>query len=289
MNKACNFPNDLTYREALQRASSFLLAHGQDEEAAYHLLLGLKSWQPSDWFSRQFNQADLGFLTNYQHGLRRMVTDDYPWQYLVGEVFFYQHVFKVSEDCLIPRPETEALVAYLIDHLNPIPKRILDLATGSGVIGLSLKTAWPDSDLVASDISQPALDVAIANADFLDLPAKFYQGDLFQALPSDEEKFDLIVTNPPYISNDERPLMSKSTLKFEPPEALFAKSQGLAIYIDIAQVLDKYLAADGLFVAEIGYQQGPVLVDLFTQAYPQAKIWLRQDFAGLDRNLFVKF
>ncbi|WP_248705984.1 peptide chain release factor N(5)-glutamine methyltransferase [Convivina praedatoris] len=213
-----------------------------------------------------------------------------PPQYLLGLAPFYGHEFMVDERVLIPRPETEQLVEWILKDLKPGTEalKVLDIGTGSGAIIETLLLANSRLQGLALDISEAALSVAEHNAQRLNVAnISFIQSDVWQNLDQ-QTQFDIIVANPPYIDISQQDKMDQSVKDYEPDLALYADNQGLAIYQTIAQDLGQHLTTNGRAYFEIGYDQGPALVELFQAAVPDAKVTLKQDFAGLDRMIRVR-
>lgn len=212
-----------------------------------------------------------------------------PPQYILGHAPFFGREFLVDERVLIPRPETEELVDWILKDAGSgvQPVSVLDIGTGSGAI---IETLMLENQRVrgfATDISDDALTVAQANAQRFELSfLHFAKSDVYNQL--DGLVFDIIVSNPPYIATQDKHETDASVLTFEPHNALFAEHDGLDIYERIAAGLDEHLTAHGRAYFEIGYQQGPAVVDMMQAALPNAKITLRQDFAGLDRMIRVE-
>ncbi|GMA70182.1 release factor glutamine methyltransferase [Leuconostoc litchii] len=212
-----------------------------------------------------------------------------PPQYILGHAPFYGREFIVDQRVLIPRPETEQLVEWILKDAghSEHPVSVLDIGTGSGAI---IETLMLENSRVkgfAADISSEALKVAEMNAQrFNLLNLHFVESDVYSALG--DLKFDLIVSNPPYIANDDQAEIDESVMLFEPHMALFADNNGLAIYEKIACGLNEHLADHGRAYFEIGYKQGTAVQELFQTVLPNAKITLRQDFAGLDRMIRVE-
>ena len=182
-----------------------------------------------------------------------------PIAYIVGYKHFWKQVYKVDKNVLIPRPETEFIIDLVLKRLQNRKNeklRILDLGTGSGCIILSLLNELKNSFGVAVDISDKALDIAKINADNLQLSqrVKFIKSNWFDAL-SEREKFDIIVSNPPYIAKDEWQILPKNVKDFEPSIALNDGKDGLESYKIIAQSGKNFLNKGGMIVLEIGYNQ----------------------------------
>ena len=190
-----------------------------------------------------------------------------PIAYIVGYKHFWKQVYKVDKNVLIPRPETEFIIELVLKKLQNRKNeklRILDLGTGSGCIILSLLNELKNSFGVAVDISDKALDIAKINADNLQLSqkVKFIKSNWFDAL-SERKKFDIIVSNPPYIAKDEWQSLSKNIKDFEPSIALNDGKDGLESYKIIAQSGKNFLNKSGMIVLEIGYNQKNLVKNIF--------------------------
>ena len=210
-----------------------------------------------------------------------------PIQYVIGHVNFYGLQFKVNENVLIPRFETEELVENIKNYLkkkNLTNPKILDLGCGSGVIGLTLKHFFPDSDVTLVDISEDALKVAKENASNLNLDVNFLKSDWFSNIPLD--KYDVIVSNPPYIKTNEE--IEEIVKNNEPALALYGGADGLDCYRKILKDINKYLKDDYLIAFEIGYLEGNSLKELINNTIPNSKVTIKKDLSNKDRMLFVE-
>ncbi|QQE97926.1 peptide chain release factor N(5)-glutamine methyltransferase [Leuconostoc citreum] len=218
-----------------------------------------------------------------------MLIQQQPPQYILGHAPFYGREFIVDERVLIPRPETEQLVAWILADASGTTGEsvsVLDIGTGSGAIIETLMLENPRVRGFAADISSDALTVAALNAQQLNIKQlRFVESDVFSGLA--DLRFDLIVSNPPYIASSDEDEMDASVLTYEPHDALFADNQGLAIYQKIAEGLTAHLTPQGRAYFEIGYKQGQQVVDIMQKALPKATVTLKQDFAGLDRMVRV--
>jgi len=213
-----------------------------------------------------------------------------PVAYILGKKEFMGMDFLVNQDVLIPRPDTESMVEYLIKRLNsdyPDGAKILDLCTGSGAIGISLKKNISQGMVALSDFSKSALSVAKANADHLVKGNLIlYEGDLFKAIP-EGEKFDLIVSNPPYIKRNDMNGLAPDILQYEPHMALDGGVSGLEFYERIIKEAGQFLRRQGLLALEIGDEQMEPVLNLLTRhGYVQIeKIF---DLGGHVRSLIGK-
>ena len=210
-----------------------------------------------------------------------------PIQYVIGHVNFYGLQFKVNENVLIPRFETEELVENIKNYLkkkNLTNPKILDLGCGSGVIGLTLKHFFPDSDVTLVDISEEALEITRDNAKSLGLDVNFLKSDWFSNIPLD--KYDVIVSNPPYIKTNEE--IEEIVKNNEPALALYGGADGLDCYRKILKDINKYLKDDYLIAFEIGYLEGDSLKELINNTIPNSKVTIKKDLSNKDRMLFVE-
>jgi release factor glutamine methyltransferase len=210
-----------------------------------------------------------------------------PIAYILGKQEFYGLDFFVNHHVLIPRPETEMIIDLTIDFVRDIPNaRILELGTGSGIISICLAKNLPHNiSITATDISANALYVARKNTLRHDAQnITFLESDWFENIKP--QKFDIIISNPPYISKSEERLVSDSAHLYEPHLALYAPRNGLENYYIIASKAAEYLNKNGKIILEIGYQQAEEVRKIFT-AYNFHNIKLIKDYSGHPRNLII--
>ena len=203
-----------------------------------------------------------------------------PAQYIIGHADFFGMQLKVDERVLIPRPETEELVELILAENSAENLKVLDIGTGSGAIALALVKNRPDWSVTAVDISQDALDLATENAKIQNLQIFLKKSDCFTEI---SEKYDIIVSNPPYISRKDESEVGLNVLHSEPHLALFADEDGLAIYRRIAEDAKEYLKDGGKIYLEIGYKQGQSVSDLFRKHLPEKRVRTLKDQFGQDR------
>lgn len=213
-----------------------------------------------------------------------------PVQHILGEEWFYSRPFIVSKDVLIPRPETEELVYNALQRTIKLfgsePVKAADIGTGSGAIAVTFALEHPQTAVTATDISGPALQIARQNAEANGAVIDFRLGNLAEPLAG--ESWDVILSNPPYISETDAASMSRTVTDFEPHSALFAKEDGLALYRELARTLPAVLGSKTLIGLEIGHLQGPAVRDLFQQAFPDAQVDIVRDINGKDRMIFCE-
>ena len=279
-----------TYLEVQQWASSFLDKNDQEAEIAYHLMLDMADFSVSDWLVKRQQAISAELFENYKQAIEKVTFENYPWQYIVGKAWFYGEPFIVSPATLIPRQETEDLVTLVANQIKkgiiPEDARVVDIGTGSGIIAITLKMLFTKLDMTATDISDEALAVAQKNAEQKGVNIQFKQGDLYEPLLG--ERFDLIISNPPYIGQDEVAVMSKSTVLYEPHQALFAAQDGYHLYCRLFDGLSLHLNTPGWFVAEFGYKQGEHLINEVNDRFKGSKANVYKDYSGNDRILLVK-
>lgn len=240
-----------TARAELQRAGISSTTAALDAELLARHALG---WDRARWLSHRTDKADSTFETRYASLVARRTTRE-PVAYIRGVQEFWSREFLVSPAVLIPRPETELIIEvthpYLVDHPTAT---IVDIGTGSGCIAITLALEHPAAEVVATDVSEDALAIARANAARLgtDDRVRFLHGAYLDDAP---RPIDLIVSNPPYVANRDRPGLAPEVEQHEPAVALFGGDDGLdAVRAILAESRDA-LAANGRLVMEIGYGQ----------------------------------
>ncbi len=203
-----------------------------------------------------------------------------PPQYILGKAWFWGLELKVDPRVLIPRPETEGLVEIALELIKP-GARILEIGTGSGAIAIALKTQRPDLVITAVDISPAALEIARENAARHTCDIDLMEADLF---PPDENRYDLIISNPPYISETEYRDLEPGVRDFEPRQALLADEEGLEFFRKVFSRAGNYLADNGMILFEHGASQKDGIIDL-GRAEKMPCFLAKQDLAGRDRYL----
>ena len=216
----------------------------------------------------------------YDSLLDRRVNNE-PVQYITGRAFFMGHSFFVNRDVLIPRFDTEILVDTVLGFAQPEMK-ILDMCTGSGCIILSILSKVK-AYAVGADISKAALSVAKINAERLGISVNLVESALFENI---NEKFDIIVSNPPYITYDEIPALERQVLDFEPETALIASDNGLFFYKEIIKNKE-FLKNDGMRVFEVGHTQSSAVSELLKNA-EFTDIDTVRDFNGINRVVYAR-
>jgi len=275
--------------EALQWASSFLVDNGREETAARIVMQHILDTS----YSEVMLHLQDALTAEQQEKFKELIEEHAsgrPVQYCVGSEEFYGRSFIVDESVLIPRPETEELVLGTINRMNKIFEnqnlKLADIGTGSGAIALSMKLECPELTVVATDLSEAALSTARKNAQRLAADIDFRLGDLTKPLSG--EKFDIVLSNPPYIAFDEAKEMSNTVLEHEPHSALFAEEDGLILYRKLAEQLPPLMNKPALIGLEIGYTQGEQVAQFFKNSFPQATVSIEKDINGKPRMIFCE-
>lgn len=211
----------------------------------------------------------------------------HPIHYLIGEREFMGLSFTVDARVMIPRPETELLVEYLLDDFRDHPgPMIVDVGTGSGCIAVSLAVKLPKARLIATDISAPALEVARANALRHHVADRitFIEGDLLNACPPElRYQVDAIVSNPPYVPSSQARTLPREIRDHEPSVALFAPADGTGVHVRLIADALRWLLPSGVLIMEVGLGQAVTVANALRAEGPYGRVEIRRDFAGIHR------
>ena len=260
-----------------------LIAQGEEAESLSFVYRSLKNLSFTDFvfaLQQEVTEEEKEFVEEIYTKLANHI----PAQYIIGHAEFFGMQLEVDERVLIPRPETEELVKLILAENPKDNLKVLDIGTGSGAIALALAKNRPDWTITAADISQDALDLAMENANNQDLTLSFIKSDCFSEISS---KYDIIVSNPPYISRVDEAEVGLNVLHSEPHLALFADEDGLAIYRRIAEESKDYLNDGGKIYLEIGYKQGQSVPALFKENFPEKRVRTLKDQFGQDRMVVI--
>lgn len=277
-----------TIYEALNRASSFLDENNREKEVARFLLQHVLKKNYSQLMLSLYEEMPVEEFQTFWAYVEEHATGR-PFQYVIGQETFYGRDFIVNENVLIPRPETEELIEEVkkrIEKLFDSGKKlqIADIGTGSGAIAITVKKEIPIAVVTATDISQQALEIATKNAKLLDAEIQFKQGDLLG--PIADKKWDVILSNPPYIGRKEADSLSDTVIDYEPHLALFAEEDGLQLYRKMAEQLPTMMNVPSFIGFEIGYEQGPTVQKMLQIAFPTATVEIVKDINQKNRFVF---
>lgn len=271
--------------QALEKACSLLREQAKEESLAKFLLQYILE-EDTQTFNENFNNVlDKSLEIKFFDLIDKHINTDMPLSHLVGFDYFYDRKFYVTKDVLSPRMETEELVYNVLMYIGRNRKNlnVLDLCTGSGVIGITLKKEIPELEVTCSDISEGALKVAKKNSINLEADIEIIQSDLFENIYG---KYDLIVSNPPYISYSDKKAISNNVLNYDPHLALFAEENGMYFYRKILENAKNYLNDNGVIFFEIGYNQKNDIEELAKNNFYKCKVI--KDINSKDRIAIIQ-
>lgn len=249
------------------------------------LLADLLQVNPLELLNHLEEEVQVDIINEYKKRVEAL-KEKKPIQYVIGNVNFYGNKFLVNENVLIPRFETEELIENTLLYIDKIfpdkNLKVIDLGTGSGCIGITLKLKNPSFDVTLLDISKEALEVAKQNASSLNAQVKLCQNDMLENL---EEKYDIIISNPPYIKENEP--IEEIVKNNEPHLALYAGIDGLDCYRKILKEAKYHVNNRFLLAFEIGETQKDAIIELAKLNFPQARIDAKKDMQNRDRMIFI--
>ncbi|MEQ6390170.1 peptide chain release factor N(5)-glutamine methyltransferase [Bacillaceae bacterium S4-13-58] len=303
--------------EARRWASLFLQQHNREPLVADLLLQHLLKKNRAQMLASWHDAISDTVGAEYERLIRSHALDGVPIQHMIGHTEFFGREFKVNKDVLIPRPETEELIVETkkrllsknhfakkvdgsgkhLERLNSGNKKELtrinskltgvDVGTGSGIIAITLALECSNIKMTATDISEAALIVAKDNASELKADIEFCHGNLLEPLIESGQKVDLVISNPPYIPESERELLSDVVVNHEPSLALFAEDNGLAIYKKLLEQIPFVIDGEALIAFEIGHDQGETVPELIKNQFPDSNHEVVRDINGKDRMVFA--
>ncbi|WP_377887412.1 peptide chain release factor N(5)-glutamine methyltransferase [Alkalihalobacillus sp. R86527] len=273
-----------TVFEALTWASSFLEDHGREASSAEWLLKQELNVSRTELLLKM--REEMPDFESFEKKIRIHATG-VPIQHLVEREEFYGRTFRVNKHVLVPRPETEELVEGIISRARTLfsdPPSIADIGTGSGAIAISLALELQQS-VTAVDISEDALNIAKENAKTLKAPVSFMHGDLVEPLKG--QKFDILVSNPPYISEEDYKELDSLVRDHEPILALVGGEDGYELYRRLAYDLPEVISSPGLIGLEVGEKQARTVADLLCVSFGERiEVEVVKDISGKERMVF---
>lgn len=278
-----------TYHAILKNAQKRMEDAGYGEQAALLYMLELTNKEAHNLYMEFEEEMDKEIETAYEAGINRLLQGE-PLGHVLGFEWFYGYRFHVGPDVLIPRPETEELVANVLaaydEYFSTVENvTAVDIGTGSGAIAISLKKEEENIHMMATDISENAVTVAKQNADENEAVVNFMVGDMLEPLIDRNLKVDILISNPPYIPQEEQ--MEHSVVDYEPHVALFGGEDGLKFYRIIFENASKVLKERAMMAFEMGYNQKEALTAEARKYFPDAKIEVLKDMSGKNRMLFI--
>lgn len=272
----------MTYREAIELGEKILnMANIADaKNDAWLLLTAACKMDHTFYYMHMDEDMDSQQVKEFEYLIKKRA-EHIPLQYITGEQEFMGMTFHVNSNVLIPRQDTETLVEQALKRVKP-GMHILDMCTGSGCVLISILKNAPGTTGLGCDVSKQALIVAKENAKRNDVSAEFERSDLFENVI---DKFDMIVSNPPYICTDIIPTLMPEVAQFEPLIALDGKEDGLYFYRRIVSESKEYLNESGMLLFEIGYDQGQEVSDMMKEA-GFSDVCVIKDLARNDRVVY---
>ena len=277
----------MTYQRFIKNAENKAIEHDKEESAVVLLMEHVTGFETNMLYMKMNEEVPSEIEEKFNNIFDLYLNENKPMQYLIGTACFYGYDFIVNEDVLIPRYETEELVENILyrydEHFGGKDVDVCDLATGSGCIAIALALEEKKMKVVATDISKEALNVAKRNNEKFNAGVKFLQGDMLNPLKG--RKFDIFVSNPPYIPEDEDVM---SLVKDnEPNLALFGGSDGMKFYRIILSGVKPYLKNKAMICFEHGYDKKEEMIELSRKYFPNSKVEVLKDLEGRDRMTFI--
>lgn len=266
----------------LEKALREILKENAGFEAK-EIIMSVCGMSTSDWIINRKAEVKEEHVNKVLEMVHRRISGE-PLQYIIGKAGFMGMDFEVNKNTLIPRQDTETLIETLIDMIGDRKVSILDIGTGSGCIGISLGKFLKDARITVLDISQEALNTALRNADRNGVKIKAVCMDILSEIP--EGKYDIIVSNPPYIETSIIKSLQTEVRDYEPLSALDGGSDGLLFYRRITDIAPRLLNEKGILAYEIGYDQGKKVHMLMEKDFYDIRII--KDYCGNDRVITGK-
>lgn len=275
----------MTIEKLISKYQKFAEKHGKEPESIKWLIMELSFYTPSEFYLHLRDEANVSFVEMIEEAVNKYVLESIPVQHILGFSYFYGYKFKVNDQVLIPRRETEELVEEILSlydqYFDSKKVDVLDLGTGSGCIGVTLSLEESNMVVDGTDISKEALIVAKENNHQLGANANLFISDWFSMIT---KKYDIIVANPPYIPDGEsvQDIVSK-----EPNLALFGGLDGLKPYEIILSHASKFLKEKAIIAFEHSMYQKDEIKALVLKYFKDANVYQKKDMQGKDRMTFV--
>ena len=280
----------MTYEKYLKLASKRAISLNKEPEAIKLLMLELSNKTGAEFLAAFKDEIDEELIKVYDAAIDKYLINNYPVQYILGYSYFYGYKMKVDERVLIPRRETEELVAYVLSYYDEMfdgkSVNICDIGTGSGNIIVALKAEEPSFNAYASDISEEAILVAKENAKNNNVDVSFLVGNMVDPLKELNIKFDIVVSNPPYIPSDE--FVEDIVKDNEPNIALFGGVDGMFFYEEIFKNIKPLLNQKAFLAFEHSFSKKQAMIDLAKKYFPNAEIISIKDMQEKDRFTIIK-
>ena len=276
-----------TYKQALQINEKYAIDNGKEDSAIKRLMLHFSDMESGDLLLNFEEEMPEEVYKNFLYGVDRYIIKNIPVQHIIGYEYFFGHKFKVNEDVLIPRFETEELVGEILSLYDEVFEGkeidVVDIGTGSGCLAVTLDIEEANMNVTATDISSKALVVAKENNDSLGGNVTFLEGDMLA--PVMDRKFDILVSNPPYIPEQE--YVETLVKDNEPHVALFGGEDGLFFYRKIIMDAEKILNTRYIIAFEHAFDKANELKNMINSYIKECNIIQKKDMQGKDRMTFI--
>lgn len=262
---------------------------GLEKEAIKLLILELSGKNGAEFVAMLHDEISEEEIARLSKEIDKYIIDKIPVQHIIGYTYFYGYKMKVNKEVLIPRPETEELVGYVLSYYDDVFEGrcvdTVDVGTGSGAIAIALAKEEANMHVKATDISSTALEVAKENARINDANVEFFQGDMLEPLIERGLKFDILVSNPPYIPDSE--YVEDIVKNNEPHVALFGGDDGMKFYDIILKNAHKVLKHPNILAFEHGYRSKEKMIELAKKYFPDSEVVSIKDLSNKDRMTIV--
>lgn len=279
----------MTYQKFLTEQTKRIKNTNLEKEAIKLLVLELSNLDGATFLASLNQEMPEDVYQKTLAAVDEYIINKKPVQHILGYSYFFGYKMKVDENVLIPRPETEELVGYVLSTYDQVfngkKVKVVDVGTGSGAIAVALKKEEPNMTLYATDISEEALEVARFNASTNDADVTFYQGDMLQPLIEKNLKFDILVSNPPYIPVNE--YVEDIVINNEPHVALFGGENGMNFYDIILKDASKILNKPNFIAFEHSYNKRQEMHELIKKYFSNSKYETIKDLSGKDRITII--
>lgn len=279
----------MTVRELLKEAEILARENNKEDSAVKLLLMHYLKKESYELIMNMNEEVSLEGELLFKDGVNKYIYDNIPVQHLIGYEYFYGYKFVVGKDVLIPRSETEELVSYVLaaydEYFNKQVVDVVDVGTGSGAIAITLALEENKMNIDATDISEAALVQAKLNALNLEANVSFYYGDMLAPLIKMNKKYDILVSNPPYIPDAE--FVESLVKDNEPHVALFGGNDGMFFYEEILTKAKQVLKPKSIIAFEHGWNQKDKMEALINKYFPNSKFEIIKDMNGLDRITII--
>jgi release factor glutamine methyltransferase len=279
----------MKYITFLNKQSKRALEKGLEKEAIKLLMLELSGKSGAEFVSMlhdEIAEEQIEYLTKE---IDKYIVEGIPVQHIIGHTYFYGYKMKVNKEVLIPRPETEELVGYVLSYYDEVfggnKVDVVDVGTGSGAIAIALAKEEANMTVKATDISSSAVEVAKENASVNGASVEFMVGDMLEPLIERNMKFDILVSNPPYIPDDE--YVEDIVKNNEPHVALFGGNDGMKFYDIILSNAHKVLKTPNILAFEHGYRSKEKMIELAKKYFPNSEVISIKDLSDKDRMTVV--